>query len=285
MNVKKLIISRKNFIKIIVAGLISVSGITGWFFSEYLKKEPKSEKELVEKKMENLSKKKYLLPVPKFSSNIMVEEAISWRRSIREYKDEPISIESLSSILWASQGINEFNYSFRTIPSAGATYPLEVYAIIAEKGVLIKESDYLVEGSYKYDGKMHSIELVKEGDFSEELAKASLNQNWIKEAPINIVVCALYERTERRYGDRGQRYVHMEDGHVSQNIYLMAAALYLGTVAVGAFYDEQVRNVIKAEIKEKPLYIMPIGIPKKPYRIEEKEISEYYEMMREGNNI
>ncbi len=72
----------------------------------------------------------------------------------------------------------------------------------------------------------------------------------------------------------------MEDGHVGQNIYLMAAAINLGTVAIGAFYDEGVRDAIGAEAKEEPLYVMPIGIPKRPYRISENEITEYYKSVR-----
>ncbi|MEM3476281.1 MAG: SagB/ThcOx family dehydrogenase [Candidatus Bathyarchaeia archaeon] len=223
---------------------------------------------------------KYMLPLPKFTSNVFIEEALAWRRSIRIYKDEPITMEHLSMLLWAAQGVTELKYRFKTAPSAGATYPLELYIIVGDKRVIVNNEFYLPSGSYKYDYKIHAIKLVKEGDLRESLAEASLNQEWIKKASINIVICALYERTTRIYGERGYRYVYMECGHVGQNVHLMATALNLGAVVIGAFYDEQVKNVINAEAKEHPLYIIPIGVPKEPYRITEKEISEYYEKVR-----
>ncbi len=117
------------------------------------------------------------------------------------------------------------------------------------------------EGIYHYDIDSHSLTLCHKGDMRLELARASLDQEFIYEAPLDIVICAVYERTISRYGDRGERYVHMEVGHAGQNIYLQAAALGLTTVAIGAFYDEQVRNVLQLEEQYKPLYIMPVGKP------------------------
>lgn len=257
-----------------------IGGLAAWFGGKLLasksKLEIKNDKGIGERVLGN----KYMLPLPKFDSGVKLEDAMAWRRSRREYEDEPIAIAKLSKILWAAQGINEFGYGFRTTPSAGATYPLEVFAIISNEGVIVGKTQYLPAGSYKYDHEDHSIQLIKDGDLNDELAGASLDQEWVRKAPVNIVVCSIYERTTNRYGDRGHRYVHMEDGHVGQNIYLMAAAIDLGTVAIGAFNDEGVRNVIGAEAKEEPLYVMPIGIPKRPYRISENEIYEYYKSVR-----
>jgi len=221
---------------------------------------------------------KILLPYPKLKGNMSVEEAIAFRRSIREYKDEPLTISQLSQLLWAAQGITETRWGFRAAPSAGATYPLEVYVVIGENGV--KE---LNPGVYKYLPHEHAIVLVKEGDVREELYKAALNQEWVLKAPITIVITAVYERTTSRYGERGIRYVHMEVGHVGQNIYLQATALGLGTVVVGAFYDEEVRRIINAPENEHPLYLVPVGKPVKPYRITLEELIEYYEKHREDD--
>ena len=279
---KKRGVSRRRFLKYAAPSILVIGGLAGWFGSKLLRHEQKSEIKNYNEIGEGLLENKYMLPFPKFTSGVIVEEAMAWRRSRREYKDGPITIEHLSKLLWAAQGINELGYRFRTTPSAGATYPLEVYVVISNNGVMIDETHYLPAGSCKYDYKDHSIELIKEGDLKEELAGASLNQEWVRKAPINIVICAVYERTTKRYGDRGYRYVHMEDGHVGQNIYLMAAAINLGTVAIGAFYDDEVRNVIGAEVKEEPLYVMPVGIPKQPYRISEKEMTEYYESVRQS---
>lgn len=87
----------------------------------------------------------------------------------------------------------------------------------------------------------------------------ALREEGIIQAPVSLIICAEYERTLDRYGDRAQRYVHMEVRHAGQNIYLQATALGLGTFAIGSFSDEQVRTVLKLKKRYKPLYIMPVG--------------------------
>ncbi|MCC6029863.1 MAG: SagB/ThcOx family dehydrogenase [Candidatus Korarchaeum sp.] len=191
------------------------------------------------------------LPDPVLKGSVSVEEAISKRRSIREYRDEPLRLEELGQLLWAAQGITSPK-GFRAAPSAGATYPLEIYVSVKERGVI-----GLPAGIYHYDPFDHSLTLIKEGDHSLEIYRASLNQEWVKEAPICIIIAADFSRTTSRYGARGERYVYMEAGHVGQNIYLQATALDLGTVAVGAFYDDQLRSIIGCE--EAPIYIFPVG--------------------------
>jgi len=220
------------------------------------------------------------LPLPKPVSGVDVEEAILLRRSIREYTDDPIPLEKLSMILWAAQGITDTRYLFRAAPSAGATYPLELYVVVGERGVVYGDGKYLEAGVYKYDHRRHVLNLVVKGDVREELARAALGQEWVRKAPVNIIICAVYERTTRVYGQRGYRYVHMEVGHVGQNIYLMAIALRLGTVAVGAFYDDEVARVVGAESDEHPLYIMPVGVPSWFPETTFDDIAELYTKLR-----
>ncbi|MEM3402971.1 MAG: SagB/ThcOx family dehydrogenase [Nitrososphaeria archaeon] len=224
--------------------------------------------------------KRLFLPLPRFKSNVRLEEAIAWRRSIREYKDEPITIENLSMLLWAAQGLTEFKYGFRTAPSAGGTYPIEIYVSVSENGVLVNEVEYLPSGSYKYYCLDHSLRLIKSGDIREDLAKASLNQEWVRKAPLSFVVFADYGRTMKVYGQRGEQYVHMEDGHVGQNIYLMATALNLGAVVIGAFHDDHVKSTMGATGNEQPLYVIPIGVPKELYRITEEDLAEHFKKAR-----
>ncbi len=216
------------------------------------------------------------LPLPRKLTQFSVEEAVLYRRSIRDYLDEPISIEKLSMILWAAQGISETRWGLRTAPSAGATYPLEVYVVVGTGGVALSDGAYLGAGVYKYVVHRHSIKLVSEGDRRVELARAALGQEWVEKAPVVVVVCAVYERTTARYGERGYRYVHIEVGHAAQNIYLMATALGLGTVAVGAFYDDEVARVVGVGVGERPLYIMPLGVPRHPYVTSFEEVGDYY---------
>lgn len=211
------------------------------------------------------------LSMPKLKGEISLEEALSMRRSIREYIDKPIPLNVLAQILWAAQGINEVRHRFRTAPSAGATYPLEVYVVVKKDGV-----EGLEAGVYHYNVYLHALELVRLGDFSKELAKAALNQPWVEKAMVNLVIVADYERTTIRYGDRGYRYVHMEVGHVGQNVYLQACVLGLGTVVVGAFYDNEVKEILGLPVKYHPLYIMPLGYAKEIYRLSFEELKEFY---------
>lgn len=105
----------------------------------------------------------------------------------------------------------------------------------------------------------HSLEFIVEGDKRQELASACLGQNFIKEAPVSLVIAANFSLTTAHYGARGQHYVYMEAGHASQNTYLAVTNLGLGTVEVGAFIDEQAKKVLSIDKDYTPLIIMPIG--------------------------
>jgi len=187
------------------------------------------------------------LPEPKYKGRLSVEEAISRRRSVREFSGKEITLEELSQILWAAQGITggERGYKLRSVPSAGALYPIEIYVV--------------GEGIYRYLPEKNSLKQVRKEDARKALYEASLHQEFIKDAPAVIVIAAVFERTKSKYGERGTRYVYAEAGHVSQNIYLQCESLGLGTVAVGAFYDDAVQKILKLPGDHKPIYIMPIG--------------------------
>ena len=196
------------------------------------------------------------LPSPSQKGGMPLAEAIARRRSIRDFTPQTISQLQLSQILWAAQGITDTRGEYRAVPSAGATYPLELFVVCGRNGV-----EGIDAGIYHYNIARHSLTLHYEGDVRLALARAALNQEFIYEAPVDIVICAIFERTGLRYGSRGERYVHIEVGHAGQNIYLQATALGLATVAIGAFHDEQVREVLRLDKQYKPLYIMPIGKP------------------------
>lgn len=195
------------------------------------------------------------LPSPITRGKLSLEQAISKRRSVRRFKAEPITLEQLSQLLWSAQGITGTGGK-RAAPSAGATYPLEIFTVIGERG-----TQGLAAGIYHYDAGNHSIGLLHNGDFRQELADTALGQSSIARCPVAMVICAIHPRTAYRYGRRGERYVHMEAGHVGQNVSLQAVALGLGTVMVGAFEDEDVRKALKLEEQFKPLYIIPVGQP------------------------
>ncbi len=191
------------------------------------------------------------LPEPQFESQVSLEAALLERRSVREYADLPLALEDISQLLWAAQGITS-EWGGRTAPSAGALYPLELYLVVGDV-------DNLEAGVYKYQPQEHALIRVRDSDVRSELASAALEQSFIAQGAVDIVISAVYERTTRKYGDRGIRYVHMEAGHAAQNVYLEAVALGLGTVTVGAFGDERVKEILNMPESEVPLYIMPLG--------------------------
>jgi SagB-type dehydrogenase family enzyme len=192
------------------------------------------------------------LPEPKYNSKVSIEKALLERRSVREYKDKSLALAEISQLLWASQGITDLRRGFRTAPSAGALYPLEVYVVVGNV-------DNLPDGIYKYKPHRHELVRVVKGDKRAELCAVALGQSCVKNNAAVIVLAAVYERTTRKYGERGIRYVHMEVGHAAQNIYLQSVSLNLGTSVVGAFDDREVKRVINMPDEEQPLCIMPVG--------------------------
>ena len=192
-----------------------------------------------------------ILPQPDKTGETSIEEAFLERRSVREYKDQALSLKDISQILWSAQGITA-PWGGRTAPSAGALYPLEVYLIV-------RKAEDLKPAVYHYLPKEHKLRNILEGDISDKLTQAALEQTFIKEAPVNLVITAVFSRTTKKYGERGIRYVHMEAGHAAQNVYLQCQSLGLGTVTIGAFDDKEVSRILKLSEEETPLYIMPIG--------------------------
>jgi len=190
------------------------------------------------------------LPPPNTIGKMSVEEAISSRRSHRDFSERALTIQEISQLLWCCQGITDTVRGLRAAPSAGATYPFETYIIVGN----VKD---IPPGLYRYIIKSHSLEQVRAGDLRKDLMTACLGQDFIGEAPATIVLAYILERTSRRYGERANRYIAMEAGHIGENLHLQCEAIGLGTVMVGAFKDSEVKKVLS--INEEPLYIMPIG--------------------------
>jgi SagB-type dehydrogenase family enzyme len=188
------------------------------------------------------------LPEPAQDGQTSLEQVLAQRRSIRQYIHDELTTAQLSQLLWAAQGITH-ERGFRTAPSAGALYPLEVY--VATAG-----------GLWHYDPGGHRLLKQGDSDIRQDLYGAALRQEAVRLAPAVFCITAVYERTSGKYGaDRSQRYVHMEAGHAAQNLLLQAVALGLGAVPIGAFEDGQVQGVIGAPPDHQPLYLIPVGVP------------------------
>lgn len=194
------------------------------------------------------------LPQPLLHGGDPLQSVLARRRSVREYSDEPLTLDELSQLLWAAQGVTAPE-GLRAAPSAGALYPLTPYVVIGNV-------EGLPVGVYKHDPVVHLLALVAEGDRRAELADAALGQECVAAAAAVIVLGGVYGRTTRKYGERGRRYVHQEVGHAAQNVCLEAVALGLGTVVVGAFDDRAVRAVVRMTRLEEPLCLLPVGRPR-----------------------
>jgi len=195
------------------------------------------------------------LPRPATESDTSLEAAIANRRSRREYGDQPLGRDDLGQLLWAAQGIAARLRGHRAAPSAGALYPLELYVVVGDPGV-----EGVDTGVYRYRPRSHDLVQTSAEDVQAELRAAALDQDDVEDAAIDIVVCAVDERTTGKYGERGaSRYVPMEAGHVGENVYLQAESRSLATVTIGAFEDERVRDLVGAPAAQRPLYVIPVG--------------------------
>ena len=194
------------------------------------------------------------LPAPTLDGDVSLQKTIKHRRTVRSFSDKPLTVGQLSQILWAAQGITEDRGFKRAAPSAGALYPIDVYAVVGNNSV--RE---LSQGVYHYYPPDHSIEKIIDTDAREDIAVASLRQMWMATAPVILVLTAEYGRITVKYGERGKRYAMIEVGHIGQNIFLQCEALGLCAGIVGAFYDTQVAGAIKTQKNHEPLIIMPLG--------------------------
>jgi SagB-type dehydrogenase family enzyme len=187
------------------------------------------------------------LPSPAPAGAISLEEALARRRSVRAFTPRALSTNEVGQLLWAAQGVTD-SRGHRTAPSAGATYPLEVYAVTPE-------------GVWRYLPAEHALAIVRTGDVRPDLAAAALGQGAVASAPLVVVINGVVARTAARYGSRAERYVWLEAGHAAQNVLLEAVALDLGAVPIGAFDDDAVRAVVGASAGEDALYLVPVGHP------------------------
>lgn len=195
------------------------------------------------------------LPAPETDGSMAVEAAMARRRSRREIAGGSLDCETVGQLLWAAQGITDEQGGFRTAPSAGATFPLEAYLLVGADGV-----PDLDPGVYAYRPAAHALELQSLGDVRADLRAVALDQSWLETAPVTVVLASVDERTAQKYGERApDRYVPMEAGHAGQNLYLQVESLGLATVAVGAFEDEAVGELLGLDADERPLYLFPVG--------------------------
>ncbi|MBT4096456.1 MAG: SagB/ThcOx family dehydrogenase [Gemmatimonadetes bacterium] len=191
------------------------------------------------------------LSKPRIGTGLSVEQALAQRRSVRTFADRSVSLADLSQLLWAAQGITG-HFDKRTAPSAGALHQMSIAVVAADV-------DALPAGIYRYDPALHDLALLSEGDHRDELRSATDQQEAIGVSPVDLVIAGDARPLVDKYGDRGIRYLHMEAGHIAQNVYLQATALGLATASMGAFDDDAMSQAVRLPSPHRALYVMPIG--------------------------
>ncbi len=200
---------------------------------------------------------KFELPSFKPDQPLSLDQAMRQRKSIRHFQDKDISQGRLSYLLWASTGIQriEHGYEFRTVPSAGALYPIETY-------VVVNNVRKLEAGIYHYSVRSHELELIKEGDFKRPITAAALGQGMCAGAAAVFVWTAVFERCKWKYAQRAYRYMYLDTGHIAENLALAAVSLNLGSCEIGALYDDHVNAILGIDgMEESVLCMAVVGIP------------------------
>jgi SagB-type dehydrogenase family enzyme len=240
---------RKKIVLLIILIIVFIAVVSAFYLSE-----PKKTVYTVTKNANGI----ITLPSPQLTGNISVEEAIQNRRSIRKFSNESLSINNVSQILWAAQGITNKQSSLRAAPSAGQVYPLEIYLIAGTEGV-----NGLEEGVYHYSPSNNTLEKKINGDLRADLSSIADNQPWVKQAPVNILITGNYQKMIDKYTDKElcTRFVDLEAGHVGENIYLQSETLGLVTVSLGSFNETQLKQLLQLPDNETPIYIFPVGHP------------------------
>ncbi|HIQ13665.1 MAG TPA: SagB/ThcOx family dehydrogenase [Thermoprotei archaeon] len=188
-----------------------------------------------------------------------LSEALLKRRSIRRYRSKSIDFKVFSTFIYFVAAVQGYKYGYplRTYPTAGALNSPEVF-------IHIDNVELIDKGIYHYNPFSHSLELIRSGDFKYEVYKASLEQSQVLESAFNILVVGVYDRTYSKYGLRAYRYVLEDVGHIGQNIYLVATALNLATVCMGAFIDDELSTIFQLNDGEFPLLLYSVGYPVSP---------------------
>jgi SagB-type dehydrogenase family enzyme len=195
------------------------------------------------------------LPKPEFSPDTRFWDTISERHSARSFSIKPISKMDLSLLLFGMSGLTRIfpNFAFRTIPSAGARFPIEIYPIINN----VREVE---EGIYHYDIQSHSLELLNIGDFRQAFTDASYGQKMVAKSAVIFILTAMIDRTRNTYGERSYRYIYLDCGHIGQNLYLAAEALSLNACVIGRYYDDEINELLELDENEEfTIYMGVVG--------------------------
>ncbi len=177
------------------------------------------------------------------------------RRSERDFEQLPITVQDVSQLLFCTQGVTGSisGYHLRAAPSAGALYPIETY-------LAVNRVMSLKPGLYHFNIQKNAVEFLQDRNVSAALCKAALGQTMIINSALVFIWTAIVARSKWKYGERAYRYIYMDAGHIGQNLYLAAGALGLGCCTVGAFFDDEVNDILQIDgTEETAIYMGVVG--------------------------
>lgn len=196
------------------------------------------------------------LPKPLVPADGSLWDALAARRSVRRYEDTPITLETLSLLLWSFNGVTARagRYEFRSAPSAGALYPIETY--LAANNI-----EGVEPAAYHHNIPDWSLERVREGPQGRNLVDACLMQKMCAASAVTFVWTAVVQRSRWKYAQRAYRYIYLDAGHIGAQLHLAAEALGLGCCMIGAFFDEEVNNILGVDGEEETaIYMASVGL-------------------------
>jgi SagB-type dehydrogenase family enzyme len=205
------------------------------------------------------------LPQPRLDEGPGIWYVMKRRQSVRAYTREFLSIEELSQLLWATQGVRETirgpytEFRLRTAPSAGGLYPIETY-------INVNRVENLENGIYHYVIGDHQLELIRKGDFSGEVQAGALDQKIAQQAAVVFIWSAVFQRSKWKYLQRAYRYIFLDAGHIAQNLALAAEALNCGSCQIGAIYDDEMNSLLGLDgVEESVIYMSSVARPKREH--------------------
>ncbi|MHA2118103.1 MAG: SagB/ThcOx family dehydrogenase [Candidatus Thorarchaeota archaeon] len=205
------------------------------------------------------SVQKVQLPDPISEGGAGLWKVLNIRRSRRAYADDPLTLEDLSQLVWATQGVtaNVSDHDLRTAPSAGALYPIETY-------ICVNRVSDLESGLYHYSVPDHELDFLKPGKFGGNVSRGALDQKMTEKAAVVFIWSAIFQRSKWKYLQRAYRYIFLDAGHIAQNLALAAEALGYGTCQIGAIYDDELNELLDLDGEdESVIYLSTVAGPQR----------------------
>ena len=198
------------------------------------------------------------LSEPKLKGNLSFEEALARRRSVRQFTGQPLKMSEIAQLAWAGQGVTEPQKGLRTAPSAGQTYPVELYFVMQDGLFVYRPQGHLLEQVIE---SAEPSQRIRQMLGATAGAQSAASSGGVAQAGCYLVLAGSARKLTAQFRDDARKYMLLEAGHVAQNIQLQAVCLDLGSVTVGGFDVKELSRICKLPRELEPIYIICVGYP------------------------